>query len=166
MTRCLNERAMIRLYFKEGTAGEHAHLRSCADCAEAYDRLAEDLEALHATLTHLPPPQAAAAGLAVWRRPWIPAAVALLGIAIFAGVMWHRPRVPLQVATETRSVTAFASDIATALFSAPGVYEVPDLNRSMPYLEAAFDVGQPCTGEAFFNGECSDQVSALWIATD
>src|ERR1019366_2231917 len=46
MNRCLSERALLRAHMAEATGAEHAHLRLCADCAERFDALVEDLHAI------------------------------------------------------------------------------------------------------------------------
>jgi len=167
MTRCLNERALVRVYFKDGTAAEHSHLRWCADCAEAYDRLVDDLEAIHETLASVSPAPLAAAHAVPWRRAWVPlAALALAVIAIVVGVLWRQPPAPIQVAAETRSVSAFGRDIASALFPGAGIDTVAEFGSDAPYLYAALEAGRPCSEDAFVNGECSDQVSALMFGAD
>ena len=55
MKRCLNERALVRLYLHEGTATQQFHLRTCADCAERYEQLVGDLDTIGQVLKAPPP---------------------------------------------------------------------------------------------------------------
>ncbi len=166
MNRCLSERALVRVYFNEASADEHAHLRLCADCAESYDRLVDDLDAIHETLATVPPPKAADTRLAPWRWGWLAAAFSVAAVAVVVSVVWLREPAPVQLAAGTRSVSAFATDVSTALFAGADSDDVAEIGEDAPYLHAALEAGQPCTENAFFNGECSDQVSALLIETD
>ena len=55
MKRCLSERALVRLYLREGTATQQFHLRMCADCAERYEQLVGDLDTISQVLEAPPP---------------------------------------------------------------------------------------------------------------
>jgi hypothetical protein len=167
MTRCLNERALVRLYFKEGTADEHSHLRLCADCAETYDRLVHDLEAIHHILADTPPRTAAAGRLAPWRWVLLPAAaVSVAMIAIVISIGWLRQPASVQLAAGNRNLSAFADDVSSAVFAGVGSDDAIDIRADAPDLRVALADGWPCTRDAFFNGECSDQVSALLLEVE
>ncbi len=165
MNRCLNERALLRVCMREGTAAEHSHLRRCADCAERQDQLEEDLETIGWALSTVPPQVARVRRLAWQPAAWMTAAVAcaVLGVLVL-DVAWLRLSPPVQI--ERASVSTFAADLSAALFPMNDSSATPQLAAEAPYLEAALEMGQPCTQERFFAGECDDQLSPVLIETD
>ena len=160
MNRCPNEYALVRIYTHEGTAAEQSHLRFCADCAERYDLLVEDLATIGQALDA--PPAAELRERAPWRMRWVPAAAACVALlAVAFGLARLREPSRMQVASRTASSSAFAADLSAALFASSEVDALPQLAAETPYLEAALDAGRPCTQDGFLSGECSDQLSAL-----
>ena len=90
MNRCLNERALLRMYTHESTAAERSHLRLCADCAERYDLFTEELEAIGHVLQS--PPRLAIEPRRLWsiQMPWVPATAGCLALlALVLGVAWR-----------------------------------------------------------------------------
>ncbi len=61
-------------------------------------------------------------------------------------------------------MSAFAADVSAALFADTDTeFASPE---SEP-LAAAFQAGRTCTQEAYFNGDCSDQLSMLlWESSE
>lgn len=169
MKRCLSERALLRVHTHDGTVVEREHLQGCADCAQRYDALAEDLTALQRILEE-PAPAAVAQGVSPLRLGWIPmAAAAAALIALLVSGPWLRQPtpVPLQVALRRSNVSAFAADVSAALFANDDPSTMVALAPSdAPYLQAALDAGSPCTRDRYFNGECDDQLSALILESD
>lgn len=169
MTRCMSERALLRFHSRDGAAAEREHLRLCADCAERYDQLVEDLDALHHVL-EAPPPAAAVRRVMPLPIRWAPiAAAAVLLITIVVSVAGRRPpaSVPVQVATRGTAVSAFAADVSDALFAnsdSTATAALPTVETS--YLQAALDAGSLCTRDRYFSGECDDQLSALLFESD
>ncbi len=166
MNRCLSERALLRVCMREGTAAEHSHLRRCADCAERQDQFAEDLETIERALAVAPLHVAKVRRLA-WRpAAWMSAAVACAALGVLVlGVAWLRPSPPVQV-EQASAVSTFAADLSAALFPMNDTGATLQLAAEAPYLEAALEMGQPCTQERFFAGECDDQLSPGLIETD
>jgi hypothetical protein len=161
MNDCLNERALLRVYTHEGTPAELSHLRLCADCAEYYERLTDDLETIEHVLQE--PPAVSEIRAVPWRR-WIPAAAACTAVmALVIAVMWLRQPAPLTVAARSSTVSAFAADLSTALFATSGTNAAAQLAADAPYLEAALNAGQPCTRDQVFTGECTDPLSAFVV---
>ncbi|HVO26614.1 MAG TPA: hypothetical protein VMW56_23635 [Candidatus Margulisiibacteriota bacterium] len=163
MKRCLNEQTLLQLAAGDGTAGQRQHLRLCADCAERYDSLAEDLDTLRHILTAPPPPRPATYANP-FRVRWIPvaaAAAALLAVLVSGPRLRQPAPAPTHYAAPGASVAAFAADVSAALFadSAPTA-TVALATGDASYLQAALDAG-PCTRDRYFNGECDDQLSAL-----
>jgi hypothetical protein len=164
MKRCLSERAMLRVHTREGTAAEHEHLRLCADCAERYDKLVQDLEMLHHVLEAPPPVHAPSRGGLALPLRWAPLALAALALLALAGsVVWLQRPAPVQIASRAPAVSAFAADVSAALFAnnSPTTTTTALVTNDAPYLQAALDAGSPCTRDRYFNGECDDQLSAL-----
>jgi hypothetical protein len=163
MNQCLNERSMVRILTHDGTAVERWHLRLCADCAERYDELEEDLQTIGAVL-EAPPVAEVRHRLLSWRMRWLAAATAGVAVAALAlSVIWLRPQTPTQLALRSGSVTAFADDVSTALFATTDADAAPRFSEEAPYLEAALEAGWPCTQARFLTGDCNDQLSALLI---
>jgi len=162
MTRCLNESALLRLHMRESVAAERSHLRLCADCAERYERLVEDLETIGRVLEAAPPALERREARA-WRAGWLPVAAAACAavLVVVAGGVWRRG--PAPVAARAGNMSAFADDLSAALFASADPSALLPLAADAPYVTAALQAGQPCTQERFFTGECNDQVSALLI---
>ncbi len=161
MKQCLSERALVRLYLREGTATQQFHLRMCADCAERYEQLVGDLDAIGQVLK-APPPVGEIGRASLWRLRWAPAAVAcVLLVVLVLDAVWLRPSSPVEVAVRTSSVSAFATDLSDALFGPSDANAIPPVAVEASYLEAALEAGQPCTRERLLTGECSDEVSAF-----
>jgi hypothetical protein len=163
MKECLNERTLLQLHTRDGTTAERQHLRLCADCAERYDKLAEDLDTLRHILA-APPPLRAAARANPLRAGWIPVAAAAVALlAVLVGVPWlhQKAPAPTQVAAPGAAVAAFAADVSAALFAdSEPTLTVALATTDTSYLQAALDVG-PCTRDRYLNGGCDDQLSAL-----
>ncbi len=162
MNQCLRERALLRIFLHEGTSAEQAHLRLCADCAEHYDLLLEDLEAIRRALQAPPPRVSPIRGALPRRVQWMTAAIAVaaLGMLILS-VAWLRRSSRMQVAAHVGSASTFATDLSNALFPTSDTGEVLQLAAEAPYLEAALEMGQPCTQDRFFAGQCDDQLSPV-----
>jgi len=161
MNRCLRERTLLEIVFGDGTAAQHAHLRLCADCAERYDALSDDIETMSSTLARTAPPVRVKIDVSRVLMRWVPlGAVAAVLLIAGATVNLLRAPVPAPLALSSSNVPAFAADVSAALFASgddAGSASVDDA----PYLQAALEAGLPCTQERFFDGECEDQVFAL-----
>jgi len=168
MNQCLNERTLLRITTGEGTAAHRAHLRVCADCAERFDALADDLDVIGNVLMQTPPRTAAVKQMPWTLLAWAPVAVAAV-VVLAVGLMVTRQfaPTPVQVAARSGNVPAFAADVSAALFaSGDDDFSSMQLAADAPYLRAALEVGLPCTQERFLDGECDDQVSALVFESD
>jgi len=165
MDRCPSERGLLNIHLREGSEAQWAHLRSCADCAERYDRLVEDLLTIGAVLDAEPPPRRAPRWVRIAPLQWVPAACAL---ALLLGLAVSRPWQPRSAAVpmQRRSVSTFADDLSAALFASAAPAAGAATDSEAPYLEAALEVGWPCTADRFLNGDCNDQVSAFVLAEE
>lgn len=169
MTECLSERTLLQLHTRDGAAAERQHLRLCADCAERYDKLAEDLDTLRHILA-APPPRPAVPRANPLRVGWVPvAAAAVVLLAVFVIAPWLRPEAPAPtpIAASGATVAAFAADVSAALFadSTPAL-TVAVATSDASYLQAALDAGSPCTRDRYLNGACDDQLSALLFESE
>ena len=166
MNRCLSERTLLRVYTRDGTVAQREHLRLCADCAERYDRLEEDLGTLRHILEAPPPVAVARQRAGAFHMGWLPiAAVATAALVVLlVSVPWLRqpPRTSGGAAAHSPTVSAFAADVSAALFAdgAPGTSVEVAMNDTAD-LQAALDTGSLCTRDRYLNGECDDQLSAL-----
>jgi len=164
MKHCLSERALLQVHNREGTAVQQEHLRWCADCVERYDQLVEDLEILHHVL-EAAPPAVEVRRMMPFSIGWVPmaaAAVALLAIVVSVRLLRAPTTAPLQVASRSTAVSAFAADVSAALFAESAATTTAALaTTDAPYLQAALELGSPCTRDRYFGGACDDQLSAL-----
>lgn len=166
MRRCLNERALLRVYLNEPTADDAFHLRMCADCAERYDAFVDDLEAIDAALSGTPPPAVARRVVSPWRAGWVPAAALAAAVAVVVGMTVMRSAAPPETATHRTTVSQFAADVSDAVFASAADSEEFATAADAPDLGAALDAGRPCTREQILEGECNDDVSVLLFASD
>jgi hypothetical protein len=167
MNRCLRERALLSVFAGEGTAAQHTHLRLCADCAERYDGLIDDLEAIGDGLRHTPPAARALSdvpGAFLRGLPFAAAAGVLLVVGLT--VTQLLAPTPAPVASRSANVPAFAADVSAALFASGDDSNTVQIASDAPYLQAALEAGLPCTQDDFFNGECDDQVAAIAFESD
>ena len=79
------------------------------------------------------------------------------------GILWWREPSPPRVGTRLTAGSTFATDLSAALFATSRTAAPTQLASDAPYLEAALDEGQPCTGDRFLAGQCNDELSALLI---
>ena len=171
MNQCLSERVLLQIYMREGLDAQRSHLRLCADCAERYDHLTEDLETIGQVL-EAPPLHSKVREVPSWRQGWIPAAATCMALIVLAlGITRLRQPPPVHVAQRPGSFSAFAKDLSTALFATADVTVVAPLVQEASYREASYlvvalEAGQPCTQESFFSGECNDQLSAFAIESE
>lgn len=166
MNRCLNERALLQIYTREGTVAEQSHLRLCADCAERYESLVQDLETIGRVL-EAPPPVWEDRRVSAWRLAWIPAAVACAALLLVSlDVASVRRSSPVQVARGLASDAVLAADLSNALFANSDANALSTGIVEVSYLDAALDAGHPCTQERFLDGDCDDQLSAFMIESE
>ncbi len=166
MNRCLSERAMLRVYLEEGTAAERSHLRLCAACAQSYDAFVDDLQVIGDVLANTPPPPRAASRAPGVHFGWVPATVMAALLAVVASVVLLHRSAPEQIAARSPNVSAFAADVSAALFASPGAGDILPADFETSYLDAALEAGVACTQERYFNGECADQLSALFLESE
>ncbi|HEX7406792.1 MAG TPA: hypothetical protein VF515_03970 [Candidatus Binatia bacterium] len=161
MNRCLSEPALLRACQKEATGVEHAHLRLCADCAERYDALVDDLHAIDAILTKTPPPTLLTSRLPRWRMGWAPVAAFVVLLAAIVSVISLRRPTPLPMTSRSTNVSGFAADVSAALFASADAGDFPQVESEPADLGVALEAGWACTQDRYFNGECNDQLSVL-----
>jgi hypothetical protein len=167
MNRCLGERALVDLHLGEGTAPARAHLLMCTGCRSRYDRLAADLHAIHDVLTAPPPAALRTRPMPHLWGGWLPAgAVSAAVLGTILAVIGLRQSVPLQIASHDGTVSTFAADVSTAVFTSPGSDEVVEIASEAPYLRSDLGSEWPCSGDGYLNGECNDQLSALFVESD
>ncbi len=159
---CLRERRYLSVQAGEGTPAEYRHLRQCADCAERYDALLEDLELIGAVLTAPPPRLSAPAGAFSSRVPRLTVAgagIATLAVALVAGNLWLRS--PVTAAREPANVGGLAEEFSIALLSADDLQPVSATGPDVSDVRAALSGHWPCPWEESGGGECDDDLSAL-----
>ncbi len=161
MRQCLSERRLLECYSGDGPSADHAHLRGCADCADRFDRLRDDLDALGRVLEGPPPAVVRRSFRASFGLGWAAAVVAaaLLGVIIIGRSQSRQPARPQLTAAQV-DVSGFSRDLSAALF-ASGEAEARPTDADVAYLQAALGDEWPCTREQMLNGECDGPVYAL-----
>ncbi len=160
MNGCLNERALLALYCEEEDPIGRSHLRLCADCAERYDALTEDLDLIGMTLKGTPPVPLRVRTLPL--RPRLLAAAALGTLAAFViGITVLQRPTPSQTVAHHSSLSALASDVSDAVFSNATLSDDSQLALETAYTRAVSEADWPCTQDRFLDGECTDQLTAL-----
>jgi hypothetical protein len=162
MMRCLDERRLFLLHINDGTSAERAHLRLCADCAERYDALVDDLARIGSALKSPPPRMLAPA------RPFSPRAPQLVFVG--AGVMiavvalassWLLRPAPMQVAAAPANVGAFVDEVSVALFQVGDSETGVSIDGDISAVRTALSGRYPCTTAQSLSEECDDELSAL-----
>ena len=146
----------------EGTAAEYDHLRLCADCAERYDALLEDLELIGDVLKGPPPRRPAFAGAFSSRVPRLAVAgagIAMLAVVLAAGSLWRRS--PATAEPQAANVRGLAEEVSIALLSADDLQPVSASGPDVSDVRAALSGRWPCPWEESGGAECDDDLSAL-----
>ena len=159
---CLSERRFLSVQAGEGTAADYNHLRLCADCAERYDALLEDLELIGEVLKAPPPRLPATAGAFSSRVPRLAVAgvgVTILAAVLVAGGVWRRSAV--SVLPEPANVGGLAEEISIALLSADDLLPASAPGPDVSEMHAALSGRWPCPSVESASGECDDDLSAL-----
>ncbi len=164
MKRCLDERSLLRIFLKDGTAAEEAHLRSCAGCAERYEAVDDDLQVIGEILTRTPPP-VRVVRRRNWHIRWIPAA-AVAALLVASVALLRRPEV-LVPAVRQATVATFAAEMSAALFGTVGMGHGWQVATEAPQFGRTLDGGWSCAQYHLLPGECADDdhVAALLATT-
>jgi hypothetical protein len=155
MTRCLEEKAFLKLNAGIGDNEQRLHLENCALCSQRYERIARELESIASELGQEPPPD-----LPVNRATALCYKAAPIVAALLFGVLliWGEIRL---VASESLTslqaddVTDFIQQVSEALFPAAalGQTEVAPADKDFVYVQNA--LGEECSSE------CQEFVAGL-----
>jgi len=113
MTRCLSERALLRLVAGDGRAAQHAHRAACARCEAHYRAIMSDLDRVSDVLLHTEPIPSTRSLLARYWMPLTASAVAALALLVWVEIAVWRAVTPAQ----QEEVAAFLSDVSATMFS-------------------------------------------------
>ena len=114
MSRCLSERAMMRVIAGGGRDAQQAHLAVCQQCDARYRAIGRDLDRVTQVLLHTEPQHRSPSLLARYWMPASAAAVAALALLVWVEITVWRAVTP----TQPEEVTAFLSDLSATMFSA------------------------------------------------
>ncbi len=166
MNRCLSDQALLEIHAHEGAVADQAHLRGCHACADRYRQLADDLMTIGHVLA-APPPVATSGRGAAWGVPWMPVAVVGAALAVvLLDVVAVRRLSPVEFAAPSIRGADFAEELDSALFELPETNTLAAVGFETAALDAALDMGVPCTGDRYVSGECDDPLSSLVIEED
>lgn len=120
MSRCLSDRALLRLHVGDGTSAERAHRAECATCADRAAALARDIDRMSWVLADTTAPRSRPVRA---RRAWLPA-IGLATAAVVA-VLWgtvglREPIRPAPPAGQPPELGALLQDVSTVMFSVSG----------------------------------------------
>jgi len=138
MSRCLSERALLKLVAGDDRNAHLVHLAVCDSCDARYRAIVSDLHRVSDVLLHSEPPQWSPSRLA---RYWLPAsavAVAAVALLVWVEITVWRAVTPAQ----PEEVTAFLSDLSATMFSAGDA------------LAATDDIGTDVTGDDVPSANC------------
>jgi hypothetical protein len=170
MSRCLSDKALMRVMAELGTPAEQAHLAGCGACALRWRKASAEIGRIRQVLLTSREPLRRAAS-----RPWrsIAAAAGLVAIAVGA-LVWIEVTVwktiqPAEDLASASQIEAALADITAAIFSVDG--DPPralaeDLDRTAPGPDG--DLVSPGCDEPGWvdEAECSDTLSGLEAAQD
>jgi hypothetical protein len=121
MTRCLSDKALMRVVAELGSTADHAHLVACTACAARREKVSAEVDRIRQVLvtTHEP------AARVVRRRRRSLVALAGLGAAAVAALLWveviaWRSIQPVEDLTSVEQVEAALADVTAAIFSVDG----------------------------------------------
>lgn len=170
MSRCLGERALLRVLEREPARREEDHLEICAACRARLRLLQDDLDRLAAALHGPPPPASPATERAAWRLA-LPA-LALAALASVALLVRSgregAPTVPAADATAP-SVLASSAGLGAALEGGDGAWSgwgdgvtAADGDEVMA-LRAALHGARPCAvDDRMLYASCDETALAGW----
>ena len=172
MKRCLRDRALWLMSEGEASRQDHAHVASCAVCAERLRRLEQDVRQLRSVLGGPAPPQVASARLWPVRVPWMAAATALAAmlIVVWVGLWWQAalPPVPPMEASQ-ESVWPFLEWVSEELFTTGevGAAGTVEFAVDLTDVQAALAGEWPCEGQdTLWRLECEDDALPLLVGGD
>jgi hypothetical protein len=121
VTRCLSDKALIRVIAELGSPADHAHLAACATCTARRQEVSADLRRIRQVLLATPEP----ARRAVPRPRRSLVALTGLGAAAIAAFIWvevvaWRTIQPAEDLTSVEQVEAALADVTAAIFSVDG----------------------------------------------
>jgi len=128
MSRCLSERAVLRLVAGSGRESQWAHVRTCRECTARYQAIVSDLDRVTDVLLSTEPPRWSPS---LASRYWLPAtAAAMAGVVLLVWVeisVW-RAVTPAQ----TEGVAASLADISARMFSTRDALAASDDGSETP----------------------------------
>jgi hypothetical protein len=144
VSRCLSERALLRVHVGDGTPTEQAHLARCAACAMRTTALRTALDRVSQVLAATTEPRPRPARRA---SAWLPAiGVTAMAVAVLLGwqTALHRASLPGPSTGRPPELGSLLEDVSTVMFSVsgdPGVVELQfRLDEGLPgVLEAGCD---------------------------
>jgi hypothetical protein len=164
MSRCLSDKALMRVLADLGSETDLSHLASCATCAARRRKVSGEVDRIRHVLLTTPEPVRRTAPMS--RRSMV--AVAGLTAAAVGALLWIEVAVwkkiqPTPDPTGVEQVEATLADVTASLFSVDGeparVFAASVVTTG---LEQDSDTGTGCDEPQWLDeAECSDAVSDL-----
>jgi hypothetical protein len=168
MTRCVSERALMRLEAGGGTDQQRAHVDTCLACAGRNRLLRRDLERISAVLlgTDEPRAPAGAHGRVARTRLWVPAGAAagLVALLVWAQLATRPPAVPVPLRGE--DAMAVLEDVSLTMFSVDGRLAAPIPEALADTPERGADCDWPDWSATVGCGEAMDPLPSLLEPVD
>jgi len=157
MSRCLGNRALLKLVADEGTVAQRSHLANCQDCYARYQRLLQQFCALEQTLLTTDPPAAVTRHrlrAPIW---WVPVAATMASVLLLS---WPGVRQsPINLTPSVSHVApreemfTFLEDVVTPAFFYTADTEQPVFAPSFSFNDdsrVVFNDDWPCEEDDFF----------------
>jgi hypothetical protein len=168
MSRCLSEKALLRVLAELASGDERAHLATCSACAARRRALSVEMETIARVLATTPEPRMQTVR-ATWR--WVPAAAALAAAAVGA-LLWIEVAAwkaiqPVPDPPRTQELATALADLSSALFSMDGEPDHVLAEGVVEALEQDDERDAICDGPMGFGEvECADALSDAEATTD
>lgn len=154
MSRCVSDRALLRLYAGEENSLQRAHVQQCPNCAARTQLLIRDLKIIGEVLWETPP-RIVARRSSRFSGRWRPVAAVLAAMLI---VLWMRGGresllySPVQPDQSEEVQQFLAQEIAPALFATVDttIATVPTPVDHLTYVQAALEETWPCERQGAF----------------
>ena len=151
MSRCLSERALLKLVAGDDRNAHLVHLAVCDSCDARYRAIVSDLDRVSGVLLHSEPPRWSPSLLARYWLPVSATAVAAVALLVWVEITVWRAVTPAQ----PDEVTAFLSDLSATMFSTGDA------------LAATDDIGAEVAGDDAPSAGCpSDALGVLGCEGD
>ena len=150
MTRCLGEKAFLKLSAGGGSCEQRLHVETCALCSERYERVARELDVIASTLRDEPPADAPTNRPVLLLYKAMPIAAALLFATVLIwgeSRLWHADLSQPSARPAANDMSEVIEQVSEALFPAEafGQTEVTSAGSDLVSIQNA--LGENCSAD-------------------